>query len=29
MKIEKQFQDISQSQFSAPDGDSFLEKLHN
>ena len=29
MKIEKQFQDISQSQFSALDGDSFLEKLHN
>ena len=28
MNIEKQFQGIAKSQFSAPDGDAFLEKLH-
>ena len=28
MNIEKQFQGIAKSQFSVPDGDTFLEKLH-
>ena len=28
MNIEKQFQGIAKSQFSVPDGDAFLEKLH-
>ncbi|MEC7759656.1 MAG: hypothetical protein VYA76_01530, partial [Candidatus Neomarinimicrobiota bacterium] len=28
MNIEKQFESIAKSQFSAPDGDAFLEKLH-
>jgi len=28
MNIEKQFQGIAMSKFSAPDGDTFLEKLH-
>ena len=28
MNIEKQFQGIAKSQFFAPDGDTFLEKLH-
>lgn len=28
MNIEKQFQGIAKSQFSTPDGDVFLEKLH-
>ena len=28
MNIEKQFQGIAKSQFSAPDRDTFLEKLH-
>ena len=28
MNIEKQFEGITRSQFSAPDGDAFLEKLH-
>ena len=28
MNIEKQFQGIAKSQYSAPDGDTFLEKLH-
>ena len=28
MNLEKQFKSIAKSQFSAPDGDAFLEKLH-
>ena len=28
MNFEKQFQGIAKSQFSTPDGDTFLEKLH-
>ena len=28
MNLEKQFESIAKSQFSAPDGDAFLEKLH-
>ena len=28
MNIEKQFESIAKLQFSAPDGDAFLEKLH-
>ena len=28
MNIEKQFESIAKSQFSVPDGDAFLEKLH-
>ena len=28
MNLEKQFESIAKSQFSVPDGDTFLEKLH-